>query len=145
MALFQLLFASVFMGVLHHPVPHHAPVAVAGPRRWQRWSAAMAAGRSRWSPSQRPAAARAAVRGGHAYAAIIAGRHGESLLIQTAASPGTANVLTKAFTAAAAALKAPLQVRDLAPLPASDSTGISAFFLVIAGCSAGTSAPPRWA
>jgi hypothetical protein len=27
---FQLLFASVFVGVLHHPVPHHAPVAVAG-------------------------------------------------------------------------------------------------------------------
>jgi hypothetical protein len=28
--LFQLLFASVFLGVLHRPVPHHAPVAVAG-------------------------------------------------------------------------------------------------------------------
>ena len=28
--LFQLLFASVFIAVLHHPVPHQAPVAVAG-------------------------------------------------------------------------------------------------------------------
>jgi hypothetical protein len=28
--LFQLLFASVFVAVLHHPVPHQAPVAVAG-------------------------------------------------------------------------------------------------------------------
>ncbi len=27
---FQLLFASVFLGVLHRPVPHYAPVAVAG-------------------------------------------------------------------------------------------------------------------
>ena len=41
-------------------------------------------------------------------------------------------MLTKAFTTAAAALKVPLQVRDLAPLPASDSAGISAFFLVFA-------------
>ena len=64
-------------------------------------------------------------------AAIIVGPHGESLLIQTAASPGTASVLTKEFTSAAAALKTPLRVRDLASLPASDSTGISLFFLVI--------------
>src|ERR1700729_3904636 len=28
--LFQLLFASVFLGVLHHPALHHAPVAVVG-------------------------------------------------------------------------------------------------------------------
>jgi hypothetical protein len=77
-------------------------------------------------------AARAAIRGGQVNAAIIAGRHGESLLIQTAASPGTASILTNEFTTAAAAIKTPLQVRDLARLPASDSTGISAFFLVIA-------------
>jgi len=77
-------------------------------------------------------AARAAIRGGQVNAAVIAGRHGESLLIQTAASPGTASVLTKEFTTAAAAVKTPLQVRDLARLPASDSTGISAFFLVLA-------------
>ena len=28
--LFQLLFASVFLGVLHRPALHHAPVAVVG-------------------------------------------------------------------------------------------------------------------
>ncbi|MGH3190712.1 MAG: hypothetical protein ACRDOL_26310, partial [Streptosporangiaceae bacterium] len=77
-------------------------------------------------------AARAALRGRQVNAAGIAGPTGESLLIQTAASPGTASVLTKEFTAAAAALKTPLRVVDLAPLPASDSTGISLFFLVIA-------------
>jgi hypothetical protein len=78
------------------------------------------------------AAARAAVRDGRVNAAVAAGPHGETLLIQTAASPGTAAVLTKAFTQAAAALKVPLAVRDLAPLPASDPTGVSAFFLIIA-------------
>ena len=65
-------------------------------------------------------------------AAVITGPQGESLLIQTAANPGTASVLTKEFTTAAAALKTPLRVVDLAPLPASDSTGTSLFFLVIA-------------
>jgi probable F420-dependent oxidoreductase len=44
-------------------------------------------------------------------------------LIETAASPGTASILTKGLTGAAAALKVPLQVRDLAPLPPSDPTG----------------------
>ena len=28
--LFQLLFASVFLSVLHRPALHHAPVAVVG-------------------------------------------------------------------------------------------------------------------
>jgi hypothetical protein len=65
-------------------------------------------------------------------AAVLAGPQGESLLIQTAASPGTASVLAKEFATAAAALKTPLHVVDLAPLPASDSAGISLFFLVIA-------------
>jgi hypothetical protein len=129
---FQLLFASVFLGVLHHPVLHHAPVAVAGTSPLATVVSSHGGGAIQLVAEPTAAAARAAVRGGHAYAAIIAGRRGESLLIQTAASPGTASVLTRAFTTAAAALKVPLQVRDLAPLPASDSTGVSAFFLVVA-------------
>ncbi|MGB6579001.1 MAG: hypothetical protein WBF34_13895, partial [Streptosporangiaceae bacterium] len=39
-------------------------------------------------------------------------------------------MLTKVLTQAAAALKVPLVVRDLAPLPASDPTGSSAYFLI---------------
>ncbi len=65
-------------------------------------------------------------------AAVVAAPRGETLLTKTAASPGTAAVLTKTFTQAAVALKVPLAVRDLAPLPASDPTGVSAFFLIIA-------------
>jgi hypothetical protein len=130
--LFQLLFASVFTGVLHHPVLYRAPVAVAGHSPLAQVVNSHGGGTIRLVAEPTPGAARAAVRGGQVNAAIVAGRHGESLLIQTAASPGTATVLTKEFTTAAAALKTPLQVRDLAPLPASDPTGISAFFLVIA-------------
>jgi hypothetical protein len=129
--LFQLLFASVFVGVLHHAVLHRAPVAVAGRSPLAQVVDSHGGGTVRLVAEPTASAARAVVRGGQVNAAIVAGRHGESLLIQTAASPGTATVLTKEFTAAAAALKTPLQVRDLAPLPASDPNGISAFFLVI--------------
>ncbi len=130
--LFQLLFASVFAGVLHHPVLHHAPVAVVGRPPLAQVVNSHGGGTIRLVAEPTAGAAQAAIRGGQANAAIIAGRHAQTLLIQTAASPGTATVLTKEFTTAATALKTPLQVRDLAPLPASDSTGISAFFLVIA-------------
>jgi hypothetical protein len=130
--LFQLLFASVFVGVLHHQVLHRAPVAVAGDSPLAQAVASHGGGTVRLVGEPSAGAARAAILGGHANAAIIAGRGGETLVIQTAASPGTASVLTKEFTTAAAALKTPLRVDDLAPLPASDPTGGSAFFLVIA-------------
>jgi hypothetical protein len=130
--LFQLLFASVFVGVLHHPALHRAPVAVVGSSPLAQVVYSHGGGTIRLVAEPTLGVARAAIRGGQVNAAIVAGRHGESLLIQTAASPGTATVLTKEFTTAAAALKTPLQVRDLAPLPASDPNGISAFFLVIA-------------
>jgi hypothetical protein len=129
--LFQLLFASVFVGVLHHPVLHRAPVAVVGRSPLAQVVDSHGGGTVRLVAEPTAGAARAAVRGGQVNAAIVAGRHGESLLIQTAASPGTATVLTKEFTTAATALKTPLQVVDLAPLPASDPNGTSAFFLVI--------------
>jgi hypothetical protein len=130
--LFQLLFASVFAGVLHHPVLHQAPVAVAGRSPLAQAVSGHGGGTIRLVAEPSAGAARAALTGGHVNAAVIAGPQGEILLVQTAASPGTAGVLTKEFTTAAAALHTPLHVVDLAPLPASDSTGISLFFLVIA-------------
>jgi hypothetical protein len=129
---FQLLFASVFLGVLHRPVPHHAPVAVAGASPLASLVARDGGGIIRLTSVPDAAAARAAVLDGRVNAAVAAGPGGETLLIETAASPGTAAVLTKAFTQAAAALKVPLAVRDLAPLPPSDPTGASAFFLISA-------------
>ena len=128
--LFQLLFASVFLG--RAAPPGAAPRAGRGGRRL--------AGGERGQPARRrrdpadPGADRAGGPGGDPGRAGLRGRRGrprgESLLIQTAASPGTASLLTKGFAAAAAALKIPLTVRDLAPLPASDPTGGSAYFLI---------------
>jgi hypothetical protein len=128
--LFQVLFASVFLGVLHRPALHHAPVAAVGHSPLASLVASHGGGAIRLIAEPSAGAAQEAVRDGQAYAAIVAGRRGESLLIETAASPGTANALAKGFTQAAAALKVPLQVRDLAPLPASDPNGSSAFFLI---------------
>ena len=130
--LFQLLFASVFLGVLHHPAPHHAPVAVVGASPVATVAAREGGGSVRLITEPTVTAARAAIRDGDAYAAIVPGPHAETLLIETAASPGTASVLTKEFTATAAALKVPLRVSDLAPLPPSDPTGSSLYFLVAA-------------
>lgn len=128
--LFQLLFASVFLGVLHRPALHHAPVAVVGASPLANAVSRHSDGAIRLIPEPTAQAARAAIRDGQAYAAVVAGPRGESLLIQTAASPGTASLLTKGFSTVAAALKVPLAVRDLAPLPASDPTGSSAYFLI---------------
>ena len=128
--LFQLLFASVFLGVLHRPAVHHAPVAVVGSSPLANAVGRRAEGAIRLFHEPTAGAARAAVRAGSAYAALVAGRHGETLVIETAASPGTTSALTKGFTETAVALKVPLQVQDLAPLPASDPTGSSAYFLI---------------
>jgi hypothetical protein len=130
--LFQLLFAGVFAGVLHHPVPHGAPVAVAGRSPLAQVVSDQGGGTVRLVAEPTAAAARAALGSGQVSAAVVAGPAGETLLIQTAASPGTAGFLTREFNSAAAVLKTPLRVRDLAPLPASDSAGVCLFFLVIA-------------
>jgi len=103
--LFQLLLASAFVGVLHHPVPHQALVAVAGRSPLAQMVSGHGAGTVRLVDEPTAAAARAALSGGQVNAAIIAGPTEESLLIQTAASPGTAGILTKELTTAAAALR----------------------------------------
>jgi hypothetical protein len=119
------------MGVLHRPALHHAPVAVVGTSPLATALNSQGGGAIHLIAEPTAQAAQMAVHDGRAYAAIVAGPQGESLLIETAASPGTAAALTKGFTAAAMALKVPLHVRDLAPLPPSDPTGVSPYFLVV--------------
>ena len=129
---FQLLLASVFIGVLHRPALHDAPVAVAGSSPLVSVMQAHGTGGTiRLVPEPDAAAAQAAVRDQQVYAAIVAGPDGGELLTAGARSPGTATLLTQELTQAAAQVHAPLQVRDLEPLPASDASGISAFFLTV--------------
>ena len=129
---FQLLFASVFLGVLHEPAFHHTPVAVTGSPRPAAVLARQERGAIDLLPEPSAAAAQAAVHDGRAYGAIMGGRRGTTLLIASAASPGTASLLTRQLTRDTAVTGTPLLVRDLAPLPASDPTGGSVYFLVIA-------------
>jgi hypothetical protein len=128
---FQLLLASVFLGVLHKPALHNAPVAVVGTARLASEVDHGAAGAIRLVPQPSVAAARAAISQEQAYGAIVSTGTGEELLTASADSPGTANILTQEFTLAAAKAGVPLQVRDLEPLPASDPAGTSAYYLVI--------------
>jgi hypothetical protein len=129
---FQLLLASVFIGVLHRPALHDAPVAVAGSSRLvSALQAHGADGAIRLVPEPDAAAAQAAIRDQQVYAAVVAGPSGDELLTAAARSPGTATILTAGLTQAAVKVHVPLQVRDLEPLPPSDPSGISAFFLVV--------------
>jgi hypothetical protein len=129
---FQLLFASVFLGVLHEPAFHHTPVAVIGSPRLAAVLARQERGAIDPLPEASTAAAQAAIDDGRAYGAIVGGRRGTTLLIASAASPGTASMLTKQLTKDAAVTRTPLLVRDLAPLPASDPTGVAMYFLIVA-------------
>jgi hypothetical protein len=129
---FQLLLASVFIGVLHRAALHDAPVAVAGSSRLVSVLQAHGTdGAIRLVPEPDAAAAQAAVRDQRVYAAIVAGPSGDELLTAAARSAGTATLLTQGLTQTAAKVHVPLQVRDLEPLPASDPSGTSAFFLVV--------------
>src|SRR5579863_8265500 len=75
---FQLLLASVFIGVLHRPALHDAPVAVAGSSRLSSVLQAHGAdGAIRLVPEPDAAAAQAAVRDQQVYAAIVAGPAGD--------------------------------------------------------------------
>jgi hypothetical protein len=128
---FQLLLASVFLGVLHKPALHNAPVAVVGSAQLASAVEHGAAGTIRLVPEPSVAAARTAISEGQAYGAIVSTGTGDELLTASADSPGTANILTQEFTLVAAKVGVRLQVRDVEPLPASDPAGTSAYYLVI--------------
>jgi hypothetical protein len=74
--LFQLLFVSTFLAVLHHPVPHEAPVAVAGRSPLARVVSVRGEGTVRLVAEPTAGAARDALSGGQVNAAIIAGPTG---------------------------------------------------------------------
>src|ERR1700678_1828728 len=107
---FQLLFASVFLGVLHDPASHHTPAAVPGSPRLAAALARQEHGAIDLLPEPTAAAAQAAIHDGRAYGAIVGGHRGTTLLIASAASPGTASLLTKQLTKDAAVTRTPLLV-----------------------------------
>jgi hypothetical protein len=150
LALFGVLavvFALVGSNVAanHAPKPHHVPVGVIGtPPVVGAVSGSLAhraPGAYRIHEYPSLAAARAAILHRTIYGAY---RPAPSplLLVASAASPSVVPLLQQTFTAAARTQGQALAVRDLVPLPSSDSRGATAFSvvlsLIIAGIMAST-------
>jgi hypothetical protein len=131
-----VVFALVGSNVAanHAPKPHHVPVGViAAPPFTRALSASLghrAPGAYRVHAYTSLAAARAAILDRGVYGAY---RPGPSplLLVASAASPTVAALLQQTFAAAAQTQGKALVVRDLVPLPSSDSRGATAFSMVL--------------
>lgn len=135
--LFGASFAATFISAFQSPTPHRVPVAVVGP------PPAVAQLRARINQQQPAAislkvypdetAARAALLNRDVDGALVLTTPGGSarLLVASAAGQGSGDLLSKAFTAAAASSHQRLEVRDEAPLPSHDRLGLTLFFLTI--------------
>lgn len=124
----------------HAPRPHHVPIGVIGTASAVRGVAGSlernAPGAYEIHAYSSLAAARAGVFDRAVYGAF---RPGASpvLLVASAASPSVAMLLQQTFAAAARTQGKLLRVRDLVPLPSSDSRGATAFSMIISLIIAG--------
>jgi hypothetical protein len=142
-AFFVIGFTLCYTSALQAPAPHGVPVAVAGPAAQTtplRDGLARAAGPAfdvQAAPA--PAAAAREVAGQDLDGAYVpAAQPGGTATVIVAAASG--NAVTAAveslFRAVAAHQGARLAVRDVRPLPAGDTSGLSVFFFMIA-CTLG--------
>ena len=141
-AVLVVVFALVGSNVAanHAPKPHHVPVGVVGAPpvvgavAGQLGQRAPGAYQVHEYPSL--AAARTAILHRAVYGAY---RGGPSplLLLASAASPSVATLLQQTFATAARRQGQSLVVRDLVPLPSSDSRGATAFSTVLSLIIAG--------
>jgi hypothetical protein len=135
-ALLTLIFLVVGSNVAasHEPRPHDLPVGIAGPpgavsaiRSQLDRSAPGAFAISTYSST---AAARTAILRRSIYGALDLGPP-PVLLVASAASRPAAALLEETFQAAAQAQRQHLVIRDLVPLPSSDSSGATAFSVTV--------------
>jgi hypothetical protein len=133
--LLMLAFAGSYVGAFHKPTPHGVPLEVVAPP-----SLASRVTASLNSVPGHPVSARAASSRQAAVAAVL-GRQvyavyeaaANRLDVASAANRATAVALEELFARLAAAQhNPPPAVVDLAPLPASDPNGTSAFYAVVA-------------
>ena len=128
------VFVSSNVAANHEPRPHNLPLGIVGP---PPVVAAVTGQLNRNAPGAfavraygTPAAARTAILHRSIYGALTPGPP-PVLLVANAASSFVAALLQKTFQAAAHAQGQRLTVRDLAPLPRSDSTGGTSFSATI--------------
>ena len=134
-AVFVAVFVALTLSAFHRPTPHDVPVGIvasttatstvehsldrAAPGSFSFTSYPTAASAS-------TAIARRAVDG-----ALVASGPSLRLLVTQAGGSGPEQALTGAFTAVAARLGRPLTVSDVVPPRASDSQGLSSWFVVL--------------
>jgi hypothetical protein len=131
-----IAFAFVASNVAanHHPQPHNLPVGIVGPPRVADAVAGQlelgAPGAFELLSFGSPAAARTAIEHRDVYGAFVPGRP-SSLLVASAASLQAEDVLRETFEEVTRAQGQRLVVRDLAPLPRSDSGGATSFSAIL--------------
>jgi hypothetical protein len=133
--LLQAAFVASYAGALHDPEPHDVPAAVVAPRALvDRLNASLgpATGLVRAFPSPSEAAARTAILDRAAYGAYVPGPNGTArLLVASGRSPASVELMSDVFREVAKATNARLTITDIAPVSASDTRGLSTFYLVI--------------
>ena len=142
MGVLALVFAFVSSNVAanHHPKPHDLPVAIVGSAQaadaLARQLDRRVPGGFDVKPYGSEAAARTAILHRKVYGAFEPGPP-PTLLVASAASRSAETVLEQTFEQVARAQGQTLVVRDLAPLPSSDSTGATSFSAVLSLIIAG--------
>jgi hypothetical protein len=131
-AVVSFVLALSFGFADHAPAPHGVRIAVAAPAGFaQELTAGLAHAAPGGFTVVAAPSARAVIRGVRSQSAaggLVAGVTGPVTIV-TAGAAGLSQqqAITAALTAAATALRRPARLRDLAPLPASDRAGLSAF------------------
>ncbi|HXT94575.1 MAG TPA: hypothetical protein VN714_35530 [Trebonia sp.] len=129
----QAGLVAAFVTATRDPAPHQLPVAVVGTPRETAALQSRLSGTGAFAVRLEPtlAAAQGAIRRQEVYGALLPTSHPATLLVASAASPLVAQVLTKAFTAAAQQSDSQLAITDVAPLPADDPRGTVGPYLVL--------------
>jgi hypothetical protein len=137
-AFFVIGFTLCYTSAWQTLAPHGVPVAVAGPAAQTaplRGALARAVGPSfEVQAAPTPAAATREVRDQDLYGAYVpAAQPGGTaiVIVATASGNAVASAVESLFRAVAAQQRAQLAVRDVRPLPAGDTSGISLFFFLV--------------
>lgn len=129
---FICLFCLCYVNAFHAPQVKHAPVAVVGTADLPRLATATGS-MFDYHPVSGQAQADQLVRDGEDVGALDFTDPGHpTLAVASAHSYQAANLAKQTFTPIFAAQQQNLQVRDLAPLPARDSFGMTTMYLSLA-------------
>jgi hypothetical protein len=131
----ELGFITSFAGALHAPAPRLLPVAAPPSPAPELDSLAVRLRAAHFQVELQPALSMAdavsELRNGQVLGVVVIGRAGLTLLVASASGAVVATRLESAFSAAAAAARVPLTVKDEVPLPAANPQGLVQFYLVV--------------